>query len=465
MIKKILGATLLSALLMTNVMAGELTRTVLPYEVSMDNQDRYQLTESGEVYWLGLTNTGSFDFGVYKYDGITTTALVESTTVKHKLMANDAGHAVWREYTDDNQTGNPLQNGRIYFYDGNEVNAISPEGETYVVHALGENSEVIMSGYNKVENTWTMYLYNGTTTVDIGFGFHNILHRDVQVNNRGQVAWQTPYGIDNLSNALFFYDGQSTIKLVDVPRGIPFKLNDLGQIAWSHNDWTNKNFQFNVYINGQIINVVSSATQNIHDFDLKNNGDAFWALGAPWGGDIQQLFAYIDGQIITLNEGSSSLYNVELSENGHILYTYNNNKLVFGSMSLGFKTLLDGQYDSVGFTLLDDGTLFAYLVNPNETLYGHYDPLNNVFIPFVFPELNWDEWNLQAWATTQSHYNARVSLGSLDVFNGSSVLNAFPEGGSSFDPFDIIMNEAGDILIQEYTTTGSQLVLYKMPQP
>ncbi len=460
MIKKMLSVPLLGVCLLTNAMAAELPRTVLPYTIPANQEGVYQLSESSHVYWVGVSNSNASNLGVYEYDGSNSIVLTESASEKEDLLINNAGHAVWREWTDTNQTGNHLQNGRVYFYDGNVVTAVSPEGKTYVLHALGENGEVVMSGYNELDDTWTLYLYNGTTTIDIGLG-SSYLDGMVQINSQGQVAWLAPQGANLLSNALFYFDGQTTHKLADIEGINQFKLNDLGQVAWSFNDFTAKSFQFNVYMNGQIINVVSSSTQNVDSFDLNNNGEAFWVLEAPWGGDVNQLFVYANNQIIALSEGTSR-YEASLSEGGHILYSQDNSKLVFASAELGIKTILDGQYNINGTTLLDDGSFFVDLQSTQGNLLGHYTPATSVFLPINFPELGIWEFFMTNTAVTQNHLYARFSTEQLNLFNGNSVFNVSPEFGTAFVPRNVMLNEAGDVLVQEMGS-NNQLVLYKLP--
>ncbi len=74
------------------------------------------MNDSGHITWVGANEDILLDFGVYYYDGSTTTRISSNAAALSFPVINNSGHIAW------------FYNDTMYYYDGSNVTALTYEG-------------------------------------------------------------------------------------------------------------------------------------------------------------------------------------------------------------------------------------------------------------------------------------------------------------------------------------------------
>ena len=98
---------------------------------------------------------------------------------------------------------------------------------------INDRGQVVWRGWDGAD--WQIFLYDGTTTIQLTGSAPSIAGYDPQINVKGQVVWR---GYDGGGDAeIFLYDGTNTIQLTNNAYDDWFpQINSSGQVVWQSYD-------------------------------------------------------------------------------------------------------------------------------------------------------------------------------------------------------------------------------------
>jgi hypothetical protein len=203
---------------------------------NISDNDRYdgspQINPSGHVVWHGESDVYGWD-EIYLYDGIKITQLTNNAYIDDWPQINSSGHVVWRgedlegDYDED-----------IFLYDGTTVINISDNvsaGNDFG-HQINSKGHVVWSGdidfdFGAIILHYEIFLYDGTRVTRLTYSGQNFAP---QINPNGHVVWT---GSDGHDSEIFLYDGRRITQITNNDyNDYEAQINPCGYVVWAGSD-------------------------------------------------------------------------------------------------------------------------------------------------------------------------------------------------------------------------------------
>jgi len=180
---------------------------------------------------------------------------------------------------------------------------------------ISDNGYVVWKGFGLDLRDLQIFLYNGTTTVQLT---DNDRYYDpcIKINSNGQVVWMgRPDGTDY---EILLYNGTTTVQLTDnnYDDWEP-QISSNGHVVWYGNDGTGHN-QIFLY-NGST--TVQLTDTNYHHWypQISSNGHVVW-YGAPENGNENEIFLYNGTATIQLTDNDYDDQHPQINSNGDVVW-------------------------------------------------------------------------------------------------------------------------------------------------